>query len=205
MKNTEVPSKNITFPEREFKKSAQKSRNLHFGSLEHLPDFALSRVRILCFFVNSIPERVSSRPGPAMPRATCMAAHLIICLRDCVSSRMRNPHGSVSVSWTDPLHSFFTKRYLFCFKSKLRLQSGRKCEKSLNPGTHNGRSEEICMHLLFILAREFACEMENADVTSKKDVARFKKQLDGSLTLPFHETLPFLLQKQAPFAIWPGL
>ena len=45
--NTKFNLKMITFPERDFKKSAQKSRNLHFGTLEHLPNFAFSRVRIL--------------------------------------------------------------------------------------------------------------------------------------------------------------
>ena len=83
-------------------------------------------------FVISIPKRVSSRPGPAMPGATSVATHPIIRLRDCVSSRMRNSHGSMNVSWTDPLHSPFTKRYLFCFKSMLRLQIAKKREITTN-------------------------------------------------------------------------
>ena len=68
--------------------------------------------------MNPIPERVSSRPGHAMPGATSMAAHPKNRLRDCVSSRRGNPHGSMNVSWTDPLHSPFTKRYIFPLKAR---------------------------------------------------------------------------------------
>ena len=141
-------------------------------------DISLALEEGVCIvFVIPIPKRVSSRPGPAMPRATSMAGHSRICLRDCVSSRWRDSHGSVNVSWTDSLHSLSTKRYIFCFKSVLRLQSGWKCENHeiLEPTTAAERKN--CMQISFIFAREFACETKNANVTSKRTSHASKKMI----------------------------
>ena len=69
MKNAEVTSKNIAFPERDFKKSAQKSWNLHFGSVEHLRYFACSRGRILYAFCDFHPETRLISTGTC--HATC--------------------------------------------------------------------------------------------------------------------------------------
>ena len=63
MKNTKSNVKMITFPERDSKKSAQKVKNLHFGTLEHLPYFAFSRRGFCYIFMDSIPERCFS-PKP---------------------------------------------------------------------------------------------------------------------------------------------
>ncbi len=141
MENAEVASKIFRFLNT-ISRKVLKSHETCILDRQNTCDISLFPEEGFCMiFVISIPKRVSSRPGPAMPRATSMAAHSRICLRDCVSSRLRDSHSSVNVSWTDSLHSLSTKRYLFCFKSMLRLQSGWKCEnhKILAPTTAGER------------------------------------------------------------------
>ena len=108
--------KKVCVPWTRFQEKCSKVKNLAFRLDKTPAEIHSFQSQDFSHFRDFHPKLRFMSTGLAMPRAAAMAAHSRICLRDCVSSRLRISHRSVNVSWTDALHALFTNRYLFCFK-----------------------------------------------------------------------------------------